>query len=1341
MTTIFDNPPMGILDSVQFGLYSDEELVKMAVMEVTLPQCSSNRGALYDLRMGSTDRANACLTCMQTYDTCQGHFGYFHLNTEVIMLPAHVLTFLNCLCLKCGRLLATKEALQPMAKKTFATVWAYAFGLSTCLHCKEPHPTVRYTDNKFKAIYKHKQDGFTMMLDPLFIQAVFKRPSPNEIEQDMRLLCLEPSLMQPQFLVHTIFPVMPNHCRMRIHTDVETDADVTLNYKQMLEKARALLTETDAEKRKALVDFLNMRAITFVDHNKLKPANRKDFFKMYESVASFLNSSESREAKGYLRLKIQGRRTNFNCRTVITPDPSLKMRQMRVPRFIAGAVTKPEYVTHHNIWLLQHILDVQCKMKPASVTEPLPFRIQLVEQDGKQFVTRSLDHTLLVGDQVWDTEKDCVKEGAWFPLRKQDVILRYGKPLPLKFFHKILRIGDKVHRTLKGTITRHDGSVDRGDLVILNRQPTLHRASMQAMEVVLQPANIKTFSFSLVLCSGFNGDFDGDEMNVFVPQCLEAEAELQELMRADTMFCSLQSSKAEYPMIQDTILGAYEMSFRTISRACAMQLYMTMVDKVDGTILRPFDQVFPQPHMKATALVGALLPTDFQYDFEGVQIVDGRVASTSVFTSLHLGKNKASIHLLLFLEYCAETAIAFTDGMQALCVEFLGQFPVTIGISDCFSLATDDEERIALLEMNRVLATTFSSSQYSSYSAAKIATDTAMDNAMMSYKNRCARKLESLKRGPDGPLYATNFDRFIESGSKGDRFNLHQIFIGLGKQHKMFGSPRVNGGKRRLFYYPHVIKNRRDKFQSMGFVFSSFFAAATKAKPYTGLTPIEMIFHAESGREGVVCKAVKTAQTGYNHRRISKHMENINVAYDQTIRNHLGRIFQWQYGGDVGFAMDRVTFTNGMFEPVNVGRLAAKLNSQDRTRPTAPIADIDRLVEQAIPLPECVDGPLREMLVARNRAHLRKMLATVRVANEAAFKQRLVDRYLRARVEPGDPIGFNTANSVGESKTQTNLNLFHKSGSNQMTEDDAHQSFEQIIEMTKSNVDACYTIHFARAYYNLTELRDDVGMDEGRPIAQVLLRDIITRWSKTGADEICLWLNRKACFNRRLSPATLVRALREPEARLVLTPDEDCIVYRGAILPNLDVVIGGLPGLVRWEVMRNKETGALFAMASGNIAFTKLFAHILGHPLVDCKRTKCNHAAIVYKTLGLIECRRVLKTELRHALPNIHETHIQMIVDVMTQQGMPKNFTRYTMRTMGEGPWSHASFEEPMKAIFDGIRNTTKDPLTSVSASVMWGRKVGVGTGMVTLVDKPPSPPPQMDDDNPIPEFLHLSYL
>ena len=1295
MSTVYDEPPLGELNSLQFGLLSDEAIESLAVMEVKSSQCTSNRDALYDLRMGSTDRIHPCHTCLETYDKCQGHFGFFRLNTEVILFPSHVLQFLRCLCLVCGRLLANEGSLIMAECRSFASAFLYASKLSRCMHCDEPHPSeVKYVENKFRAFYKHKKEDADFLLDPLLIQTIFKKPTVEESAHDMRLLHLDPAMCLPRFLVHSLFLVVPNQSRMRIHTDVVTDSDLTLIYKQMIEKSKALLTEKDPDKRKMLIECLQMRAVTFIDDKKVKQGMKKDFFKVFESLTSFFNPSGNKE-KGYIRLKIQGRRTNYNARSVITPDPTLKMTQLRIPVSIARAVTKPVHVTPYNIKTLQSVIDEQCNKRSRKKSN---FYIQSVSRDGKMYVTKSLDQTLIPGDAV---ENDC--------------IIRYGKKLPKPFFHQTLVVGDIVHRSLK-----------EGDLVILNRQPTLHRASMQAMEILFHYGDVKTFSFALCVCHAFNSDFDGDEMNIFVPQSLEAEAELAVLLGAGTIFNSLQSSKSEFPMIQDTILGAYNMSKQKIQREDAMQLYMAMVT-IEPNI-HPFTSVFTEDVMPATILIGACIPKNFHYNYNGVVIEKGRVHPSSVFTSVHLGKTHFSLQRLISFEYSTKEAILFENAMQALCVEFCRMFPVTIGINDCFSLDTKDEEDITLAELAGIPKENQS--------------DSTLDNIMMSFKNRCEVKLDKLKRQFPNK-YRTHFDMFIESGSKGDRFNVNQMQIALGQQHKMFGQKSVDGGRRSSIHFPRQLSNLKQILQTKGFVFNSFFGAPTKGKPYTGLTPQEVMVHGETGREGVVSRAVMTAQKGYTARRIIKAMENVQVEEDGSVRDNRKNILQFTFGGNVGYALDKVTYNkkDNVYEPVNLERLVKTINLEYDYLNPEPLDGVQELVETLVPLPISIDGPLANVLVEKERRYLTRVLEKIDVANPQAFKEKVIHYYARARIPAGDPVGFNVGNSVGEVNTQMCLNLFHKSGSNQISEDDAHQTIEQLIEMPKSHVSAVYTIHFHKTFCTLTEVRDALGVDNGVPMAQILFRDVISECIKTG-NVIHLVMNREACFVHRISPATLACGLVSTGhvtsidmVEVDLSPERDVLRYCATILPNLDLLVAGFKGLVRWDILKH-ETGGFFAMATGNISFSNLYAYILGHPLVDAKRTKCNHPTIVYCTLGLFESRRLLAAEFAYSLKSIFPANSLMLVDVMTRKGKPMNFTRYTMRIAGEGPTSHMSFEEPTRTIMEATRNTTKDPLTSISGCVMFSKRVPVGTGHVHLIDKPPQSNPEEEF-----EFLNISYV
>jgi DNA-directed RNA polymerase II subunit RPB1 len=91
-----------------------------------------------------------------------------------------------------------------------------------------------------------------------------------------------------------------------------------------------------------------------------------------------------------------------------------------------------------------------------------------------------------------------------------------ANPFNMKYDGRLV-VGSIVERPLR-----------RGDVVLLNRQPTLHGPSMQAVRVIPQRRN--TVAFGLSKTSPFNADFDGDEMNIHVPQNLAARAELEQLM-------------------------------------------------------------------------------------------------------------------------------------------------------------------------------------------------------------------------------------------------------------------------------------------------------------------------------------------------------------------------------------------------------------------------------------------------------------------------------------------------------------------------------------------------------------------------------------------------------------------------------------------------------------------------------------------------------------------------------------------------------------------------------------------------------------------------------------------
>ena len=141
------------------------------------------------------------------------------------------------------------------------------------------------------------------------------------------------------------------------------------------------------------------------------------------------------------------------------------------------------------------------------------------------------------------------------------------------------------------------------------------------------------------------------------------------------------------------------------------------------------------------------------------------------------------------------------------------------------------------------------------------------------------------------------------SGSKGSYLNVSQMVAAVGQQ--IIGGKRVANGfqDRSLPHFPTHAKTP----PSRGFVRSSF---------WSGLLPSEFLFHAASGREGLVDTAVKTAETGYMSRRLVKSLEDLSSQYDNTVRDSTKNVVQFRYGDD---QLDPVNM-EGKAKPVNFER-------------------------------------------------------------------------------------------------------------------------------------------------------------------------------------------------------------------------------------------------------------------------------------------------------------------------------------------------------------------------------------------------------------------------------------
>ena len=134
-----------------------------------------------------------------------------------------------------------------------------------------------------------------------------------------------------------------------------------------------------------------------------------------------------------------------------------------------------------------------------------------------------------------------------------------------------LENGDIVHRHMMN-----------GDGILFNRQPTLHRMSMMCHIARIMP-QADTFRMNVADTKPYNADFDGDEMNLHMPQDVESEVELLNLAAVPWHIISPADNKSIVGIFQDSLLGAYRFTRENIkfSQRDAMNLLMTF-DKVNS---------------------------------------------------------------------------------------------------------------------------------------------------------------------------------------------------------------------------------------------------------------------------------------------------------------------------------------------------------------------------------------------------------------------------------------------------------------------------------------------------------------------------------------------------------------------------------------------------------------------------------------------------------------------------------------------------------------------------------------------------------------------------------------
>jgi DNA-directed RNA polymerase beta' subunit len=617
--------------------------------------------------------------------------------------------------------------------------------------------------------------------------------------------------------------------------------------------------------------------------------------------------------EGQMRGNLLGKRCEQTGRTVIGPDPTLKLNELIVPQDMAEILTVPIKVSELNYDKMVRVV--------------LEGKANYLLRNGKSRITlkHALKHrgTLLIkGDEIirLNGQIEKVVTGSEI-IREGDSVRRNGKiiddlvyPQPEKYMPNI---GDVVEQKL------HDGCV-----VILNRQPTLHKASMQAMSVIIKP--FKTLRMNLSIMKGFNGDFDGDEMNIHNIASREAQVELLNLSTPIHNMISAQSSKPNLAIVQDSLLGAYRLTkgIRRIEKHTFLNIIMKLSFPIHELFarlahIRAITKQFGKKGgcFTGKGLFSLILPTSLNYerhnnadlDEPTVRIYRG-VIYEGAFDKTILGSAHNSLIQIIYKEYSPQMAATFIDNVQFMTNNWLLHTGFSVGLGDC--VITDPNQ---VVETENVIQKSYMEAE-----AIKTTTNHAGIRELRVMASLNKAKDIGLKIAKDNLAKDNDFLSTVRSGSKGDFFNITQISGLLGQQN-LVGQrvpPVLNHNKRTLPHYPFETVSLEMEYESRGFISSSFIK---------GLNPRQFFFHAMSGREGVCDTAMGTAKSGYIQRKITKLTEDIHIQYDGTVRDTIGRVYQLAYGED-GMDPIQCVKAKNTGEACDVGRLINKLNMQHELR-------------------------------------------------------------------------------------------------------------------------------------------------------------------------------------------------------------------------------------------------------------------------------------------------------------------------------------------------------------------------------------------------------------------------
>ena len=1126
---------------LMFGLLSAEEIERISVVHVTettlyyrgLPAS----GGLLDPLMGSVDRRHLCASCMCDAKACQGHPGHIVLAYPVyhIGFVDTLLKTLRTVCFGCSRACFTDEERQAAAALPMNARLQCAHGLlrnrKTCAHCNMPRP--HYLKGAYGAIDVEWGDtSFESDEERDFCNRPFTAREALSILQcmtpeDVPLLGFDESRSHPSRMVVQNVLVPPPCTRPAIYSSEGSRSrgqnDLTVRLMEILKRSQEVKSMIgdcwrDVDVCESLQEKIHrLQYEVFILVNNSTRVHRPPGMGRVSTGQPTKSLTERLRGKeGRVRGNLMGKRVDFSARCVITPDAYFECDRVGVPYRIAKKLTIPECVNSLNI----QSLSKRVRQGAGCVS-------------GAQNVIRT-DGTVINLTNCRERETIC------------------------------LRQGDVVERFLADD-----------DVVVFNRQPSLHLHGMQAHRVTLMPGH--TFRISLPVASPYNADFDGDEMNLHVPQSKAAAAECMCLMAVSQNCIGGQANRPVMGIVQDTLIGDHVMTHNDVlldhahacrmigaTRFCKRSLPAAGVVVWRGghpTRLWTGKQIF------STLLPGDLYvesgalpsPVDGEWEDDELPVIVRRGCMLcGILRKEHVGTAPGGIIDVLCRQHGGAFMLRFMGDNQRMIHHFLMHKGHHVGIDDVMLSKTGHERVNDRLQKASKLCEEIQRE----IAHAPAETRQAGEAAILRMLSKMLLQTGGIVEEEMSKKNAIR--RMVKGGSKGSFINLSQICACLGQQ-SLDGSRIVaEKGTRTL----PCFANDDLSLASRGMVYNSF---------SLGLSPPELFYHAIGGREGLVDTAVKTSQTGYLQRRMNKSMEDNVVHGDGTIRNALGEVVSFRWGSD-GLhpaKVERVKLAILGEDRLSIGRRfrPEELRLLDAYRPEilrVKTSVLGNELDTRVLLPfniHRIKNSMRRDREARTFEHPSLVYQFLLDATRSlVVKVAIIElfshhdtRHLRpealrahmvevghlveeAQCVEGESAGCLAAQSVGEPSTQMTLNTFHTAGVAAKNVTLGIPRLKEILDGSKNPKTPCTTLRFSRLFsttpafgeyvastVTLTRLGDVVQhcAVANRPVDHDAPRFPLIDLSRHSAFVIRYILSREVTKARGLTPPMIRRILQE----------------------------------------------------------------------------------------------------------------------------------------------------------------------------------------------------------------------